>query len=83
MVKDPRFACQVIVDEADEEDPTAWAKGTSVDMAIPAMLREELYVPEEPPFQNIPLGTEMNGVYRFRILMPPNTIYAGRMTEFV
>jgi hypothetical protein len=26
-----------IVDEADEEDPIAWAKGTSVDMAIQAV----------------------------------------------
>jgi hypothetical protein len=79
-----------LCDLKEELDQVAWGKGTSIDMAIQvaayhaiAMLREELFILSEPPFQHFPERTEMNGVFKFSMLTEPHTLYEKRMTEFV
>lgn len=79
-----------LCDTMEKMDRVAWRKGTSMDMetqVVPyqaiAMLREELYILEQPPFQHFPQRTKMNGVYRFLMLLPLNTLYERRMTELL
>ena len=74
----------------EETDHLAWGKGTSINMAIQvvayhaiAMLREALVTLSEPPFEHFPKRTEMNGVFKFSMQNPPNTLYENRMTKLV
>jgi hypothetical protein len=48
-----------------------------------AMLRKELYILSKPSFQHLPQRTQMKGVFRFMILMEPNTLYKKRRTKLV
>lgn len=86
LAKVPIYLC----DSNEEMDRVAWSKGASVDIAIQvvayqaiAMRREELYILTKPPFQHFPQRTEMNDLFRFLMLLPPNTHYDPRMAELV
>ena len=44
---------------------------------------EALVTLSEPPFEHFPKRTEMNGVFKFSMQNPPDTLYEKRMTELV